>query len=168
MGFRTSLTEVSTAWLTAHPPRGHWRSANPSACHRYRFQLTKFVALTADYQLFVNRAYNETRTGVGVHRRAALSTLARFATRMDRTEQIFRHAALVLGPEPRGGTMPAIEANRAKVVAQLLREGWELVRHGSEHDIYRRPGKTGTAAVPRHRRLSPGVARTIAKAAGWL
>ena len=64
--------------------------------------------------------------------------------------------------------MPAIETNRARVVARLQREGWRLVRHGSEHDIYRRAGRPGTVTVPRHRTLSPGVARTIAEAAGWL
>jgi mRNA interferase HicA len=64
--------------------------------------------------------------------------------------------------------MPTLETSRARVVARLGREGWELVRHGSEHDIYRRPGRPGTIVVPRHRILSLGVARTIAKAAGWL
>ena len=60
-----------------------------------------------------------------------------------------------------------VETNRAKVVSRLEREGWMLVRHGGGHDIYRRPGK-GVVAVPRHRELSPGVARSIAKTAGWL
>jgi predicted RNA binding protein YcfA (HicA-like mRNA interferase family) len=64
--------------------------------------------------------------------------------------------------------MPTIETSRAKIVSRLEREGWSLVRHGAEHDIYRRSGHRGTIAVPRHRTLSPGVARTIAKAAGWL
>jgi mRNA interferase HicA len=63
--------------------------------------------------------------------------------------------------------MPQAEMNRAKVVSRLLREGWELARHGGGHDIYRHP-KNGVVAVPRHRELSPGVARSIARTAGWL
>jgi predicted RNA binding protein YcfA (HicA-like mRNA interferase family) len=63
---------------------------------------------------------------------------------------------------------PAIETNRRRVVARLEREGW-IERHGGEDDIYihtARPGRI--IAVPPHRTLSPGVARKIAKEAGWL
>jgi len=63
--------------------------------------------------------------------------------------------------------VPAVETNRAKVVSRLLREGWELVRHGGSHDVFRHALK-GVIAVPRHRVLSPGVARSIAKVAEWL
>lgn len=62
--------------------------------------------------------------------------------------------------------MPKAETNRARIVKRLEREGWMLARNGAEHDIYRR-GRT-VVAVPRHRELSPGVARAIAKTAGWL
>jgi mRNA interferase HicA len=64
--------------------------------------------------------------------------------------------------------MPAIETNRTKIVSRLLREGWVLMRHGREHDIYRHAQRQGAVIVPRHRALSPGVARSIAKAAGWI
>jgi predicted RNA binding protein YcfA (HicA-like mRNA interferase family) len=64
--------------------------------------------------------------------------------------------------------MRAIETNRRRIVSRLAREGWVLVRHGGEHDVYRHKQKQGTIAVPRHSTLSPGVARSIAKAAGWL
>jgi len=60
-----------------------------------------------------------------------------------------------------------LETSRSRIVSRLLREGWDLVRHGGGHDVYRHAGK-GVVIVPRHRELSPGVARTIAKAAGWL
>jgi mRNA interferase HicA len=60
-----------------------------------------------------------------------------------------------------------LETNRNRIVSRLLREGWELARHGGGHDIYRHRLK-GVIAVPRHRTVSPGVARSIAKAAGWL
>ena len=63
--------------------------------------------------------------------------------------------------------MSRTETNRAKVVSWLEREGWVLARHGGGHDIFRHTLQ-GVVAVPRHRELSSGVARSIAKAAGWL
>ena len=63
--------------------------------------------------------------------------------------------------------MGRIETDRVKVVARLLREEWELARHGGAHDVFRHPAKD-TVIVPRHRTLSPGVARSIATAAGRL
>lgn len=57
------------------------------------------------------------------------------------------------------------ETNTAKVVARLLGEGWEQVG-GRKHDKFRKSG-VGTVMVPRHRTLTPGVAQSIAKAAGW-
>lgn len=56
--------------------------------------------------------------------------------------------------------------NRAEVVRRLEAEGW-LNEGGGKHDLFRRPGMNGVIIVPRHRRLSAGVARSIAKAAGW-
>jgi predicted RNA binding protein YcfA (HicA-like mRNA interferase family) len=64
--------------------------------------------------------------------------------------------------------MPAIETNRGRIVSRLIREGWVLIRHGGNHDVYRHARKQGAVIVPRHRALSPGVARSIAKAAGWI
>jgi predicted RNA binding protein YcfA (HicA-like mRNA interferase family) len=58
------------------------------------------------------------------------------------------------------------ETNRTKVVARLEREGW-IGRHGGSHDVYKHPVQAGRIVVPRHRELSPGVARAIAKVAGW-
>lgn len=58
------------------------------------------------------------------------------------------------------------ETNRQKVVARLTREGW-VERHGGEHDVFRNPLKPGRIVVPRHRVLSAGVARVIAKQAEW-
>jgi hypothetical protein len=68
-----------------------------------------------------------------------------------------------------GGGMakPAIESNRRKVAARLEREGW-INRGGKEHDIYTHPAYPGRIiSLPRHRTLSPGVARAIAKTTGW-
>ena len=50
---------------------------------------------------------------------------------------------------------------------RLERDGWYLERYGSDHDVYRHPHIKGIVTLPRHRVLSMGVARTIAKKAGW-
>lgn len=57
------------------------------------------------------------------------------------------------------------ETNTSKIKARLEREGWELVG-GARHDKYRKAGKA-SIMVPRHRSVTPGVAQSIAKAAGW-
>ena len=62
--------------------------------------------------------------------------------------------------------MAAVETNRAKIVARLHRQGW-TERHGREHDVFTHSAKPGRIIVPRHRTLSPGVARAIAKHAEW-
>ena len=59
------------------------------------------------------------------------------------------------------------ETNRQKVTAELVREGW-VARHGGEHDVFKHITKLGKIVVPRHKTLSSGVARAIAKQAGWL
>lgn len=59
-----------------------------------------------------------------------------------------------------------METNRAKIVARLVREGW-IVRHGGSHDVFEHPERRGRIVVPRHRTVTIGVARSIAKAAGW-
>lgn len=63
--------------------------------------------------------------------------------------------------------MPSPETNTRKIVARLKREGWQLVQ-GGEHDKFMHPDRPGILlVVPRHRELSTGVARSIAKLAGW-
>jgi mRNA interferase HicA len=62
--------------------------------------------------------------------------------------------------------MPDLENDLVKVVARLKREGWEC-RHGGRHDVFKHPERPGRIVVPRHRQLSPGVAREIAETAGW-
>ena len=57
------------------------------------------------------------------------------------------------------------EANTSKIKARLEREGWILVG-GTKHDKYRKIGWP-SIMVPRHRMVTPGVAQSIAKAAGW-
>ena len=62
--------------------------------------------------------------------------------------------------------MAQLATNTRKIVARLMREGWQNTSGGS-HDIYKHPSKPGRIAVPRHTQQSPGVARSIAKIAGW-
>jgi predicted RNA binding protein YcfA (HicA-like mRNA interferase family) len=60
-----------------------------------------------------------------------------------------------------------IETNRWKVVQRLERDGWRN-RGGGGHEVYTPDTRPGVRiVVPRHRTLSPGVARTIAKMVGW-
>lgn len=61
----------------------------------------------------------------------------------------------------------AEETNTRKVTSRLEREGWVRI-HGGRHDKFEHPYHSGvTLIVPRHRELSTGVARDIAKKAGW-
>ena len=55
------------------------------------------------------------------------------------------------------------ETNTRKIVARLEREGWRNVG-GGRHDKFERPEKPELLMiVPRHREVSFGVARDIAK-----
>jgi hypothetical protein len=61
----------------------------------------------------------------------------------------------------------APETNRGKVVARLTREGW-VSEGGAKHDKFAHPDRRGVKImVPRHNVLTAGVARNIARAAGW-
>jgi predicted RNA binding protein YcfA (HicA-like mRNA interferase family) len=61
----------------------------------------------------------------------------------------------------------ALETNTRKIVRRLQREGWVNIG-GGKHDNFEHPQKPGVLIqVPRHRDVSPGVARSIAKQAGW-
>lgn len=65
--------------------------------------------------------------------------------------------------------MPKVETNRADLITRLTGDGWMLARSGGGHDVYRHPAHPETPiVVPRHRTLSPGVARQIARTAGWI
>ena len=60
-----------------------------------------------------------------------------------------------------------METNTRKIVARLQSEGWVKVS-GGKHDKFTHPARPGVLiVVPRHREQSPGVARSIAKSAGW-
>lgn len=62
----------------------------------------------------------------------------------------------------------SLELNRQKIVARLTREGW-VCRHGGNHDVYTHPERPRVIiTLPRHRSVSPAVARNAAKTAGWI
>lgn len=64
--------------------------------------------------------------------------------------------------------MPGVETNTRRIVARLLRDGWVNVG-GGKHDRFVHPDHPETQiVVPRHREQSPGVARSIARLAGWI
>lgn len=59
------------------------------------------------------------------------------------------------------------ETNTRKVTDRLKAEGWIGVG-GGKHDKYEHPDRPEKLIiVPRHKVLSHGVARSIAKQAGW-
>lgn len=63
--------------------------------------------------------------------------------------------------------MPQFETNTRKIITRLEAEGW-INLGGSKHDKYQNPTRPGVKImVPRHREQSPGVAKSIADAAGW-
>jgi hypothetical protein len=64
--------------------------------------------------------------------------------------------------------MPKVEIDRRSVVERLRAEGW-IGEGGAKHEKFAHPDRPGIKImVPRHRMLSPGVARNIAGAAGWI
>ncbi|KPF78913.1 hypothetical protein IP78_10345 [Brevundimonas sp. AAP58] len=63
--------------------------------------------------------------------------------------------------------MPKPETNRRRVIDRLNADGW-INEGGKGHDLYRHTKSGAVVVVPRHRDLSPGVARQIARTAGWL
>ena len=60
-----------------------------------------------------------------------------------------------------------VETRTSDLRRRLLKDEWYLDRHGANHDIYRHPTIKGIITLPRHKQLSVGVARSIAKKAGW-
>jgi predicted RNA binding protein YcfA (HicA-like mRNA interferase family) len=66
-----------------------------------------------------------------------------------------------------GVGMSTIETNTRKIVARLRAEGWIDVG-GSKHDKFEHSDRPDVLIiVPRHKQQSPGVARSIARLAGW-
>ncbi|RUX26258.1 type II toxin-antitoxin system HicA family toxin [Mesorhizobium sp. M7A.F.Ca.US.011.01.1.1] len=65
------------------------------------------------------------------------------------------------------GNANAVDRDQYAII-RLLRDGWESVG-GGKHDKYEHPDRPEVMIiVPRHREQSPGVARSIARLAGWI
>lgn len=63
--------------------------------------------------------------------------------------------------------MPAVETDTRKIIARLKAEGW-IEGGGTRHDKFEHPDRPDALMViPRHREVSMGVARSIARDAGW-
>jgi predicted RNA binding protein YcfA (HicA-like mRNA interferase family) len=60
-----------------------------------------------------------------------------------------------------------VETNARKVIDRLKMDGWTNIGGGSHDRFVHRDRPEMMIVVPRHRELSHGVARSIAKAAGW-
>lgn len=59
------------------------------------------------------------------------------------------------------------ELSSREVCLRLVTEGW-ISREGQRHIVFKHPDRPNERiVVPRHRTLSIGVARQIAKIAGW-
>ncbi|MEJ1161261.1 type II toxin-antitoxin system HicA family toxin [Prosthecomicrobium sp. N25] len=64
--------------------------------------------------------------------------------------------------------MPSVETNTRRIVARLSREGWVNIG-GAKHDKFVKLDRPDIQIiVPRHKDQSEGVARSIARLAGWL
>ncbi len=64
--------------------------------------------------------------------------------------------------------MPHVETNTRKILDRLAGDGW-IADGGAKHTKLSHTGKPEIKImVPRHRELTPGVARAIARAAGWI
>jgi 3-deoxy-D-manno-octulosonic-acid transferase len=60
------------------------------------------------------------------------------------------------------------KTNTRKIVARSEREGW-VKDAGGKHDKFTHSARPGVLiVVPRHKEQSSGVARSIAKSAGWV
>jgi len=67
-----------------------------------------------------------------------------------------------------GQRVTRVETNARKIVSRLKAEGWVNVGGGSHDRFIHKDCPEMMITVPRHPELSQGVARSIAKAAGWL
>lgn len=62
-----------------------------------------------------------------------------------------------------------VERNSRKILARLMREGWQLLNIEGSHHKLRQQESGKTIIVPHPKKdLPTGTARAIAKHAGWL
>lgn len=60
-----------------------------------------------------------------------------------------------------------MEYNSTKIIKRLKKEGWELVGVNGSHHKFRKDGRTLIVPHPK-KDLPKGLARSIAKQAGWV
>ncbi len=65
------------------------------------------------------------------------------------------------------GTLVKTETSARRVNDRLKADGWTNIGGGRHDRFVHKDRPEMMIVVPRHRELSPGVARSIAKAAGW-
>jgi len=61
-----------------------------------------------------------------------------------------------------------LETNTRRIIARLERENWSKVGGGNYDKFTNSARQVVLIIVPRNRTFSPGVARDIAKKAGWI
>ena len=61
-----------------------------------------------------------------------------------------------------------METNARKIVARLEKEGWTNIGGGRHDRFINKTRPDVMIIVPRHRELTPGVARSIARSASWI
>ena len=64
--------------------------------------------------------------------------------------------------------MTKVETNAREIADRLKADGWINTGGGSHDRFVNESQPEKMIVVPRHREISPGVARSIAKAAGWI
>lgn len=58
--------------------------------------------------------------------------------------------------------------NSSDIIRRLEREGWERVRVGGSHHVFKKPGVRDTIVVPHPKKsLGPGLVLKIYKQVGW-
>ena len=88
-------------------------------------------------------------------RRRVHGVMARWAHRLDFSKPVVQISA-------------RMDTTTRRIRRRLEKDGWFLSRRGGAHDIYRHPKIEGIVTLPRHRQVTPAVARSIARKAGWV
>jgi len=78
-----------------------------------------------------------------------------------------KHGSILGGNFPRKRVKSQWKSTTRKIIARLEAEGWSNIGGGSHDRFVHKDRLDVMIAVPRHRELSPGTARSIARTAGW-
>ena len=121
----------------------------------------------------------ETKTGGGTGSETSRSPLARDTTvdrgpawlladgRRLQTSAAGKSADVAQYLAQREVAMPSMQTSTCTIVARLRADAWTETPRG-KHNKLEHPDRPGVLlVVPRHKEQSPGVARSIARLAGW-